>query len=57
MTAEQEKRFVEMCARFGMDETNVSEMRTFVEEACEAAWERGNVAGASPFDGSWPSAE
>lgn len=54
MTADEEKRFSEMCARLGIDPVAVAELRSFIENACEAASERGEIMGASPFDGSWP---
>ena len=55
MTAEQEKRLNEMCARFGLDRAQAAELSAFVETVSDTAVERGEVMGASPFDGSWPA--
>nr|WP_250808318.1 hypothetical protein [Neorhizobium tomejilense] len=57
MTAEQEKQLVEMCARFGLDASQAAELHVFVEKVGEDACARGEVMGASPFDGSWPTGE
>jgi hypothetical protein len=55
MTEHQRKTFDAMCARFGITDAQKAEMVKFIEDVADTSRERGEVSGASPFDGTWPS--
>ncbi|MBY3432874.1 hypothetical protein HFN89_01620 [Rhizobium laguerreae] len=57
MTDEERKTFDAMCAAFCLTDVQKAEMAKFIEGVSDAASERGEISGASPFDCTWPTAE
>lgn len=54
MSPELQARFDEVLDGFGTTEAEVAKLRALVEDIESEAFDRGQVSGTSPFDGSWP---
>jgi hypothetical protein len=53
MNEEQRREFEEFCRKHSFSDEQVRDFGDFVERVAEAAFDRGQVSGASPFDGSF----